>query len=288
MRRVIRVLVWVAYLLAIAAGLVLQAAPAPRRSPSARATVAGIVSRIQKADFEDDRPALRRLYEELAPYRDDEKLASRVRYWRGFALWRRALNGFNDSADKKEQEEDLSGCVSEFDQAAAKDPAFIDARAGAVSCLVGLFSLDPGKPERRQEYVKRYGELQAEAKASGTDNPRVLWLLGGGAWYVPVERGGGQARALEIYGTGLEAARRGKGPRDPLDPSWGEPELLMNLAWSNLHRATPDLDVAEANARAALALVPNWHYVRDILLPQILEARGKTRPASPPPGPSSP
>jgi len=49
----------------------------------------------------------------------------------------------------------------------------------------------------------------------------------------------------------------------------------MNLAWANLNRATPDLDAAEANARAALALVPYWHYVRDMLLPQILEARAK-------------
>src|SRR6185369_3757394 len=190
MRRAIRVLVWIAYLLAIAAGLVLQAAPAAPRSSPARAAVAGIAARILKADYEDDRAALRRLYEELAPYRDDKALASRVLYWRGFALWRRALNGFNDSAEKKEQEEDLSGCVSEFDQAAAKDPAFIDARVGAVSCLVGLFYLDKGNAERRQEYVKRFTELQAEAKASGTDNPRVLWMLGGGAWYIPVERGG--------------------------------------------------------------------------------------------------
>jgi len=279
MRRAIRVLVWIAYLLAIAAGLVLQAAPAAR--PSARGAVANIVTQIRKADYEDDRAALRRLYEELAPYADDRELASRVRYWRGFALWRRALNGFNDSADKKEQEEDLSGCVKELEQAAAKDPAFTDARVGVVSCIVGLFYVDPSKPERRQEYIKRFGELQEEAKKSATDNPRVLWMLGGGAWYIPVEKGGGQARALEIYATGLQAARRWKGPADPLEPSWGEPELLMNLAWANLNRATPDLDAAEANSRAALALVPAWHYVRDILLPQILQARTKKAPPSP-------
>jgi len=34
-----------------------------------------------------------------------------------------------------------------------------------------------------------------------------------------------------------------------------------------------DADAAERDARAALKLVPNWHYVRDILLPQILAAR---------------
>jgi len=49
----------------------------------------------------------------------------------------------------------------------------------------------------------------------------------------------------------------------------------MNLAWSYLNRTEPDLAAAEDNARAALKLVPYWHYVRDILLPQI--AAAKTR-----------
>jgi hypothetical protein len=54
-----------------------------------------------------------------------------------------------------------------------------------------------------------------------------------------------------------------------LEPAWGEPELLMNLSWSNLHKKEPDLKAAEQYARSALALIPNWHYVRDMLLPQI-------------------
>ena len=62
---------------------------------------------------------------------------------------------------------------------------------------------------------------------------------------------------------------------DPLEPSWGEPELLMNLAWSNLNRITPDLPAADNQAQAALQIVPYWHYVRDILLPQIHEAEAK-------------
>jgi hypothetical protein len=49
----------------------------------------------------------------------------------------------------------------------------------------------------------------------------------------------------------------------------------MNLAWSHQNAATPDLDAAESSARAALAIVPGWHYVRDVLLPQIREAKGK-------------
>ena len=51
---------------------------------------------------------------------------------------------------------------------------------------------------------------------------------------------------------------------DPLTPSWGEPENLMSLAWCSLNKKAPDPQQAEAYARQALALVPDWHYVRDI------------------------
>jgi hypothetical protein len=50
----------------------------------------------------------------------------------------------------------------------------------------------------------------------------------------------------------------------------------MNLAWSNLNRTRPDLDAADKYAHEAVALVPDWHYVRDILVPQIAAARAKT------------
>lgn len=63
--------------------------------------------------------------------------------------------------------------------------------------------------------------------------------------------------------------------RDPLIPSWGEPECLMSLAGANLYRPTPNLAAAEQYARSALALVPYWHYVRDILLPSIETAKVK-------------
>jgi hypothetical protein len=56
-------------------------------------------------------------------------------------------------------------------------------------------------------------------------------------------------------------------------PSWGEPELLMSLAWSSLNKTTPDVAAAQKYATEALAIVLYWHYVRDILLPQIRARR---------------
>ena len=69
--------------------------------------------------------------------------------------------------------------------------------------------------------------------ATAPDNPRLLWVLGPIRWSSPPEQGGGRDKAFEIYNKGLEAARNQKrGVVDPLQPSWGEPELLMSLAES--------------------------------------------------------
>jgi tetratricopeptide (TPR) repeat protein len=246
-------------------------------SESARQSMAEIVGKIQKSDYEGDRKALVRLAAELAPYTKDGPFASRARYWRGFALWRRALNGFNETdADPKELERDLAGAVAEFTEAIRKDPGFADAKSAAAACLWSLSYLNRHDADLRQKYLMEGVRLKDEAKTAAPDNPRVLWVVGGGEWYVPVERGGGQAKAIATYERGLALARQQKGlVTDPLEPTWGEAELHMNLAWSHLGRATPDLDAAESNARAALAIVPRWHYVRDILLPQIREAKTK-------------
>jgi hypothetical protein len=90
--------------------------------------------------------------------------------------------------------------------------------------------------------------------------------------------GGGQEKAVATYQKGLDAIREHKGSTNvPLEPTLGEPELLTSLAWSNLNRTTPDLKAAEQYAQSALKLVPYWHYVRDILMPQIHTAQAKAR-----------
>jgi hypothetical protein len=256
--------------------MVLSAAAA-LSAPAAdeRVAIGKIVAQIQKADYEGNRVALQQLYANLEPFTADEKLASRVRYWRGFALWRRAINGFNDSADPKDLEHDLTQAVVEFKESAAKDPAFVDANIGTISCLGYLMYLSQGNTARIQELIGQSGPLVKAAKAADPDNPRLLWVLGPILWNVPPDRGGGQDKAIGAYKKGLEAARKIKGAhRDSLEPSWGEPELLMNLAWANLNQITPDLKAAEEYAESALELVPYWHYVRDILMPQIRNAKG--------------
>jgi len=256
---------------------------------SRRDQIAKLVVQIQRADYEGDRAALRRLYNDLAPFAEDKESGAKVQYWRGFALWRRALNGLNESVDAHDTEQDLKQAVSEFDAAISKDPAFVDARASAGATRGTLIAFYRRNPElapelkdtaRMQEFIKKALSYMNEAEAAEPENPRVLWVLGPVQWYLAQQHGATPDKAtdaaIEMYQRGLKAARAHKSAvRDPLVPSWGEPECLMSLAGSNFYRTAPDLAAAEQYARAALALVPYWHYVRDILIPMIETAKIK-------------
>lgn len=241
-----------------------------------------IVSRIQRADYEGDRATLRKCYDELAPFLNDKDLASRVRYWRGFALWRDAINGFNESkVDPNALEQILMRAVDEFKAALASDPAFVDAKVGIISCLGYVTYIHRKEPERAKELVAQIMPLVEEAKAAAPDNPRLIWVCGPILWYTPAERGGGVDKVLENYERGLEACSKLRPSTDALEPTWGKPELLMSLAYTQLTKNPPEIEKAEGNTRAALEIVPYWHYARDMLLPQIAEAKAKQTKQSP-------
>jgi tetratricopeptide (TPR) repeat protein len=240
-----------------------------------REPVIRIVSRIQRADYEGDREALKKRYDELAQFIDNKPLSAWVRYWRGFAMWRRAINGFNDAVDPKELERDLHKSLDEFKEITEPGPGLAEAKIAIVSCISLLGYIHQKDADKIKELIAELLPAVKEAKEAAPDNPRLFWVLGPNVFISPPERGGGQEKAIEMYEKGLELSRKSKGSEDRLEPSWGEAELLMNLAYSNLYKNTPDVKTAERQARAALEIVPYWHYVRDILLPQILATKAK-------------
>ena len=238
---------------------------------------ARIVAQIQRADYEGDRAAMLRGYDDLKPFTEDPRLASRIRYWRGFAKWRRAINGFNDAVDPKELTGDLNSALDEFKAAIELDPKFVDARIGIISSLGFLLFADRQDETRKKERIAQILAMEKEAVEMAPDNPRLIWVQGPILWNSPPERGGGQDKAIQNYQRGLEAFSKIKTNDDQLEPSWGKPELMMSLAYCYLNSESADVNAAERYARDALEIVPYWHYVRDILLPQILAAKEKAK-----------
>lgn len=235
--------------------------------------VAEIVAKIQRADYAGDRPTLKKCYDELTPFVENEELASRIHYWRGFDLWRSAINGFNDSVDANELEKLFADAVNEFKEALPNNPGFVDAKVGMISCFGYMAFIHRNDPDKMQPLVAQTMRLVNEAKAAAPDNPRLLWVLGPIIRRNPPEKGGGLDAAIANYKRGLEICAKSKANPDALEPSWGRPELYSSLAFGYLAKNPADTNEAERNARAALDLVPDWHYVRDILLPQIMTAK---------------
>src|SRR5436309_2408667 len=208
---------------------------AATRANDAREQAARIVAQIQRADYEGDRAAMQRGYDELKPFTEDQKLASRVRYWRGFAQWRRAINGFNDAVDPKELAKNLNTALDEFKIAMEKDPTFVDAKVGTISCLGYLAFMNRKDQTRAKELVGQILPLVKKADEMAPNNPRLIWVHGPVLWNSPPERGGGQDKAIANYERGLEACSKIKASDDPLEPSWGKPVLMMSLSYSYLN-----------------------------------------------------
>jgi hypothetical protein len=258
-------------------------APAPGEPCPEDVQLADSVLAIQRADYRGDRAELARRALELSGKRPHRNRAYWA-YWAGFASWRRGMNGFYETPRPSDLPADFERCAGQERDALALDPGLEDARAALAGCLLGL-ALTGGEAvlDRRAALLREATALVDELEGGAGENPRSLWMVGGRLMSAPPGKGGDLARARATFRRGLEAARREalRPPRLPWIPSWGAAENLMSLSFLHTLPPAPDRAVARAYAEGALALVPDWHFVRDVLLPRIDGL--PDRPPDPPP-----
>jgi hypothetical protein len=236
-------------------------------TPSAReARLAALAAQVTSADYRGDRPALARLDSELGEL-EGAALAEYREYWRGFALWRRAINGFNETPTPDDLASDLEKAVDRFHASLAARPGWIEPRIGMVGCWASLIYL-AGKDEAKKEAIlARFREEGQGLKEEGKQNPRMLWLMAGSQFWH-----GDPVAAIATCNQGLAAAwaeGTSRTARPPWVPTWGGPENLMSLGYFWSHGAAKNKQLALAYAQGAATAVPEWHYVRDILIAQI-------------------
>lgn len=242
------------------------------------------VRAIRSADYRGARGELQGLTAALDVGRDPE-LAPYRHYWRGFAQWRRALNGFNETPPPADLAGDLTAAIASFEAALAAKPGWIEAKIGIVGCVGPLLYLARDDAARREALLKQFLPMAREVREEDA-NPRALWTVGQGQ----LGGGGGAAgpqpaAAALSFHRGIEAslaeARRAAGDEPAWIPRWGGAENLMNLAYLYTHSALANRDLALAYVEGALVAAPEWRFVREILKPQAEALPAPSSAASP-------
>lgn len=264
--------------------LTLAALCPPEAATVRECRLSGLVAEVRAADYRGDRAALARLEAELGKL-PDGPLSDYRDYWRGFALWRRVLNGFNETPRPDDLESDVEKALQRFKAALAVHPDWIEARLAMVGLWGNQIYLAGGDAEKRRAILAESGPTFKFVMANAGDNPRALWIRGGMEGWAPPPVGGDLAKAAATLRYGVACAwREAAAHPDPPAwvPTWGGPENLMNLAYIYSRAQTPDRALALAYAEGAVTAVPEWHFVRDILIPQI-----EALPAGPLPSPAA-
>lgn len=240
-----------------------------------------LVTAIRCADFRGERDELRTLARRLDRVKTPALGAYRE-YWRGFAFWRSAMNGANETPVPPDVRTDLEAALDAFEEASRISPEWVEPKIGMLFSWVGLAYVPGADLSRPVVSREDLGATLQEIKAASEGNPRALWFLGSRLLFAPPQQGGDPDRAAETLRRGLRAAREEAldehdAERPPWVPTWGAAENMMSIAYLYTHGPWPRRDLALAYADAALALAPDWKYVRDILVPQIEALPGHER-----------
>src|SRR5262249_12040458 len=148
--------------------------PAPR-PPSTEDHLVQLVEQIRQADYAGDRGALRDLHAQLAAAPTGSTPKSLVRYWMGFALWRRAINGFNETPTPTDLDAGALAAAGDFEASLKDDPKFVDAQAGLAACIGLRMYLHRTPDDEMRAMLARVKALFTDAQALEPGNPRLLW-----------------------------------------------------------------------------------------------------------------
>ena len=150
---------------------------------------------------------------------------SLVLYRQGFALWRRAINGFNETPTPTDLEADVLAASADFEAALKADPNFVDAQAALAACIGIRMSLHGTVDDEMRAMLARVRGLLADAQALEPSNPRLLWVRGPVEWFTPKGSpeemvDARQAKSIATYHRGLEGL---PGSRVPVRSRSGPP-----------------------------------------------------------------
>jgi hypothetical protein len=239
--------------------LMAQPAPAPlagaaRWADSARVT-------IERAVLANDSTALvgagAMIDKALTAFPNDPLLL----HYRAYALYRESVGGDDDGKLSDAHQVRLKRAIDLLERSAAARP-LPETQALLASCLGTLAGTGMTNGMRYGPAASSAGE---RARTLGPSNPRVLLLAGISAWFTPSMWGGGKDKGYALLQSAVAAFAKDQ-PVRPL-PAWGQAEAY---AWlGQMEKDRGNAGAARAAYDRALAIAPDYAWVRDVLRPAL-------------------
>ncbi|MBL8298291.1 MAG: hypothetical protein JNN30_08095 [Rhodanobacteraceae bacterium] len=222
------------------------------------------------ADYRADLAGLRRGARTLSGLARSAAQPTAAYYWSGYADWRFAINAANeDPPDRAAIRAALATASAAYQEALAADPGHVESQIALIGVIGMQLFFTPQDDPAFRTLMDAGARISKALPPSAKQNPRLLWLRGGTEFFAPPPVGRGAEAAMNTYFRGIANAISTPAPADVAEPSWGLPELLMSAAYVSARLEDPDWDAAERYAQAALRLRGDWHYVKEVLLPDI-------------------
>jgi tetratricopeptide (TPR) repeat protein len=185
-----------------------------------------------------------------------------LHHYLGFSLYRQAALMHDDPDQPR---------ILDAAEAALERSAAIRPLPETHALLASVYGLRIGaNPALGASLGPRSSEERSIAERLGPENPRVWLLKGIGAFFTPEAFGGGLERAGEYLDRSLELFEDDD-PERPL-PRWGGAEARV---WrGRVHEGRGQVDRARSEYEAALALEPEYVWVRGVLIPGLASGDG--------------
>jgi tetratricopeptide (TPR) repeat protein len=215
------------------------------------------------ANFQNDQQGLRAALRELDVLETDDKLGALALYYAGWTWW--SLAGSQIQAGQKDDAlVSLDHSVDDLRKLVALAPDNAEFQCQLTWSLISLAVTDGSK---FQELRTEISQARKRALELAPTNPRVVMMDAGMIFNTPPQFGGSQEKGIARW---LEAIRLFEAEKmdDKLQPDWGR---VLAYGWlSNLYLQMTPPRTAEAKemANRALALRPDFWYVKTQILPR--------------------
>jgi hypothetical protein len=141
-----------------------------------------------------------------------------------------------------------------------------------ANALIAAAVIDPNQFQAR---ATELAPVRKRALELGPRNPRVVMMDAGMIFNIPPERGGSQERGIArwLEAIALFEAEAATPAADARQPRWGRDLAYGWLSGLYMRLTPPDRVKARAAADKALTMRPDFWWVRNVVLPQLADAR---------------